>query len=763
MLWHRVAPVAVSEGEARAFRKRVATRLELDGGTIVVRAGSSVAASFDPLELEDVIELALGLLADARAEAPRLEVACGLSVGELNEAGGEAEGTLIDRAQLLAAGALPLELVLDEVAHDRAKDTHLFTRPVLVGPVAGYALDARHPKKNECRDALIALRPAPLPTGEQATFERLQALATASGTHRIALCAQHPHAGLDMLERLRERLNPALVLHVGSQAASLQPLGGLQLALGRARTQLGGSLDAALVRTLNRLKEGEALTHEEAVAALQELLRATSANHRHIWLVLDRPLEIDAASLAVMSEAIADTEAEHVLFLLASDAKNAPAALLSTGPWESVVLEPLSEPDRAHVAGAALCLTPSSELARRVALIGGETACGIMEAARTLVCSGDIVLDEGAFRFRAQPRHASMPIPLEALLTERAAGLEPSAHRVLEALCLSPPSASFEFVERITALDGLGADAAASGLGQLTREGWLDDRYSLGPLEQAVRSAVRNSMPPSRAAELHRFVADVLRQAPALSKKPCFSHALLAHHLVEGGREQEAAVAFLDAAQAASDAGFSRMAVRLAALALKQDGSSELRERARRIAGAVDAHASPTTATAAGALHANADIGEHTRASDPRQLASTAIQAAISAIVRGEPDAAEGLIDTAVAAGFGRAAAQRLWSMAELERGDVPGAVRALKDAHLPAGTPGTRSREAIAAALILLESGEKLDAVRAGLDALASSRRAHDTRGEHVALHVLSSCYHALGREPDAERLADAAATAQP
>jgi hypothetical protein len=112
-----------------------------------------------------------------------------------------------------------------------------------------------------------------------------------------------------------------------------------------------------------------------------------------------------------------------------------------------------------------------------------------------------------------------------------------------------------------------------------------------------------------------------------------------------------------------------------------------------------------------------------------------------------------------VAAGWGRAGAQRLWSIAQLAKGDLPHAVRVLKQAHVPGGNPGTRSREAIAAALILLEAGECMDAVRSALEALASARRAPEPRGERAALELLAACYQLLDRSPDAERIARAAA----
>src|SRR4029077_7279037 len=92
----------------------------------------------------------------------------------------------------------------------------------------------------------------------------------------------------------------------------------------------------------------------------------------------------------------------------------------------------------------------------------------------------------------------------------------------------------------------------------------------------------------ARAAELHRFVADVLKTQPAFAQRPSFASALLAHHASEGGRDHDAAAALLDAAQAATESGFERMAVRLAASALKLDASAEIKLRARSVARSID-------------------------------------------------------------------------------------------------------------------------------------------------------------------------------
>jgi hypothetical protein len=768
VLWHRATSSSATEAEILGWRNRACTRLTVAGAEVVALAGASFGASFDPLELDDVLELGLDLLRDARNEAARLEVACGLALGELLrcEDDGSVAGSAIDRAQLLANCALPGELVLDEAVHARAEDGYLFARLVLAGAVTGQVLDRGHPRKSECRNALLELRPPRLPPMAAVALELLRERAAAPGTRRIALRASAPHVALDRLERLRAMLEPALVLHFGRQAGALQPLGSLQLALQRAHASMS-SLDDVLRSGVARLLQGAAVSREEAVVTLRELLRQASGTGLRPWIVLERPLEHDPASLAVLLEALDGQTPDHVLWLLLDERGGVPAALARIGEREEISLEPLTDADRTLAAEAVLGLEPGSEIGQRVARLGGDTLLGIVEAARTLVGSGDLVLQAGAFVWRTRARNASLPIPIDGLLTERASGLDPQAQRALQVLCVAPPAASTEFVQQVAALDGMPPAGSAAGLEQLQREGWLDARGSLGPLEHAIRNAVRNGMPPARAAELHRFVAEALATQPPPPGGAGFVRGQVAHHLIEGGREREAAEALLDCAQAATDGGFPRVGVRLAALARKLDGSKETMRRARQVAGTVDhsgpsaSHTLPPEAEVApvGSFAAAGPRPEPAQAADPRQLAAASIGAAVAAIARGELDVAESLIDTAVAAGWGRHAAQRLSSLVQLAKGHVPEAVRALKQARVPDAEPGTRSREALAAALILLESGETLDALRATLEGLCGARRAGDARGERVALHVLSDCYRALGQDAQAERVAAAGA----
>src|SRR5205085_4050605 len=179
-----------------------------------------------------------------------------------------------------------------------------------------------------------------------------------------------------------------------------------------------------------------------------------------------------------------------------------------------------------------------SDIAQRVAVLGGDSSIGVREAARTLVAAGDLVLRQDRFSWRIAPRSATGGLPLEAMITERIAGLPPSAYRVLESLCVVPSDAPRRLLTQVLMRDGLPIEEIESGFAQLRAEGFLESGLSLGLTDAAIRGALRTNMPAARGAELHRFVAEVLAQELTL---PGFGSGELAYHLAEGGLEKDAA------------------------------------------------------------------------------------------------------------------------------------------------------------------------------------------------------------------------------
>src|SRR5688572_8013313 len=124
ILWHRGLPArhdvgALDHARAAAWRRSVAARFSVAGGSVVAAVGTTVVAVFDPIEIVDVIEMALDLLQEANEEKA-IEVVLGAAVGELSGTEEGWIGAAIERAQLLANRAQSGELVLDPRARELA-------------------------------------------------------------------------------------------------------------------------------------------------------------------------------------------------------------------------------------------------------------------------------------------------------------------------------------------------------------------------------------------------------------------------------------------------------------------------------------------------------------------------------------------------------------------------------------------------------------------------------------------------------------------
>jgi hypothetical protein len=758
VFWHRcVASEPSAEDSALEWVEQVIARVLASGGQVLAGIGATVVAAFDNIEVVDAVELARSVVDDASRAGGALKVDIGIALGEIEEVSDNGKGltyrgSTLDRAQVLANRARAGEVVLDQAALAAASETFLFAREVAAGSVRGRALDPTHPCKAECRRALTQLKPAPIASSVMPVFEALRTIAQQAGPKRVVIRCGSASAPLDLIDRLALTVAPTIRLRVSRKAGGLQPLGGLELAMRRLwpdETELDGAgLPASLRARLKTLLRGQSVQRSEMVETLSELLRLQTTAAGRPWLVLDQVQEIDPATLGVVAEVAAETALDFVLFMTLPLGVAVPTALVPEAEVQELTIPSLKLADRRTIAEAILSLEEGSEVSQRVAILGGETATGVLEAARTLVSAGDLVLRGKSFAFRTGPRSGVGAVPIEALITERAMGLAPDAYRVLEALCVAPPDVPRELIAQVVQRDGLGVEEVRRGLAQLMNEGFVDDGLSLGSADATVRGSVRNSMPPARAAELHRFVAEVLREQ---QKAPGFGSAQLAYHLAEGGLEADAASALIESARAAAEYGFARIALRLLATAVELDGSPEVRKTVSEVAQAVEAAAAP--AENAAASRATGSERPQPLAAPP-SMADGAIRSAIKALCARDYDAVERWLDTAIAAGWGRAAAQRILAMAQLARGELQDATLTLSRTNAPDAPAEVRARDALCWALLRMQGGEPALGVRDALDALAASRRLADTAGQSAALHVLAHGYRMLDREPDALRI---------
>jgi hypothetical protein len=457
-----------------------------------------------------------------------------------------------------------------------------------------------------------------------------------------------------------------------------------------------------------------------------------------------------------------------------------------TGPVEELLLPPLRTSDARVVAEGVLGDGTDPEVVRRLAVLGGESPLGVVEVARALCASGDLDHEGGSFVWRGAARAGPSAIPLEDVVEERLERLDDETRRVLEAVSVSPEGAARDLVEAVAVRDGVGEKARARALARLAREAWLlaPDRWSVKigdesgarherpcPSSSFVRRLVVTAMPPSRHAELHRFVAEGLVERGAEERTLASLRAELGWYEMEGGLDR-GAERLAEVARVAIDRGYRRAASRIASL-LANTGVADA-EAITRAAATMpppapweDESAPSSSEFSLDALEPDGSVPLATLAAPerPRRVSepvaagrSSFVASAEDAVRRRDLAALEELMQRAVASGSDMAAVARFRALADLLRGDVGGARRALAKARgYRRGTRGD-PRESIAEAAVALGSGNPAAAVRLGLRALALARRASDKRGESAAMRTLAACYRALGREADADAIEAAA-----
>jgi len=761
VLWHRIVPAAREElddpAELVGWSRSVAARLAAIHGTHILGVGGTVAAVFDLTDVAAALDAAIALLNEADEADVPIKITFGAAAGDVTRVAGQPPlltGGAIDRAQLLANRARSGELLLDPAALSLASGRFLFAREAASGvsSLRGHAIDRRYPHRDVCRPSIRHLGEPPIPSGAAAALARLREVAADGGQHRLILRGGPEAGAREWIRALAEELRPPLVLWLDGVPDALEPLGSLRLALQRrfngaegiaeVLRQRGGSKPAAL--TLASIVEGRAVDRAAVLLALRELLSAFSDAGGRPWLVLDPLSAVDPASVDAAVAAAADDVGGCLLLGRLSPDKHVPNPVLDEVGHEELDLPSLTPDDAREVAQAILGKRTERDVTRRVATFGGDNPLGIVETARTLVASGDLVYHHDAFRWRVGPRVAARAIPVESLINERIAALEPTPLRVLEAVCVAPPGTPRELIQEIAHADGVSSRALVEAVEQLRVEALLTREDPWETTSPALRNVVVESMPPARSGELCRFVAAAMKTALGPSAE--FAKATMGYFMAEGGNEAEGARALIEAGRAASLSGFARAAVRLAANAVQLDGSAETRAAATgisRSARGSDGHRStvpPPQDTVVASLD---EVAEE----QPEDL----VESAVRSIMRRDLETADRLIDVAIAEGRDRASAYRMRAIAHLCRGEREAAMELLAASQTHGSSdPKARARYLIARTLVLLAGGNVTAALRSALGALADTREARDEHGEVAALRTLAACYDAAG-QPDA------------
>jgi len=547
VLWHRWLPPRTVEppGERAAIAawcKSLGTRFEVGGGSRLARIGGTVVAAFDPADSVDAIELSLDLLDEA--EAAGLEISLGLALGPLSEHEGVWIGQAIERAQQLANRSRAGELVIGARVRKEVQEEFLFGRRV-AGSWRGTTIDRKNPRRIESADAIALLAPATFPPIGATVVADMATHLGAGSSRTFVLRGPVGSGAKELVSMLAQESAHADVFRFGASPGGLVPLGSLRLALlrrfgspeevTRQVLSLGGTPVTA--DALGGVAAGELIPLAPLAMALAALLTPGDDGSAP-WLLLSPLSLVDGATLAVLLEARALVDFVIFARLPTEAALPRPFANLDERVVEHVV-PPLKTSDARVVAEEILGHATDADVARRVAVLGGDTMIGVVEAARTLIATGELVQGDGdGFVWRAGPRSGADMISTDALISERIDLLNTEARQVLEALCVAPDGSSRRLLEAVAARDAIGPATFDGSLERLVAEAFTEGENRPRPTSSLLRWRVLELIPSARSMELHRFVGEALA-ATASGHAPQLTE--LGYFLVEGGLEGEGA------------------------------------------------------------------------------------------------------------------------------------------------------------------------------------------------------------------------------
>ncbi|UCH28239.1 MAG: hypothetical protein JSV06_08090, partial [Myxococcales bacterium] len=483
---------------------------------------------------------------------------------------------------------------------------------------------------------------------------------------------------------------------------------------------------------------------EAAVHAFKTMLRALRNGQGLPWIYVDRISAVDPATLDVLGAALSDPSVASLLCVRTTES-SVPASLRPIKQSSRIEL-PSLDPNEALLVGAAILGSdPDMEIAKQLVITGGTTVLGIVEAARTMIATGDVVHDGHRFRWREEAVERRQHLGPRALLEERFATLDTSSMRFLEVACSALPASSAQVIDAAVALDGVPDDTRRRAFEALINDGLLTAQGK--PDSELLRRAVVQRMPPARRTEVYRFVAQALHSAEPLVG-PSMA-ATVGAYLCEGGDLERGAHALLEAGSLAADRGYNSAAVRLAAAAVQYQPDGDTRSVASEI--------SKSVRLPSGAPRDETE--ERPTIPVPDEAPERASDEVVHALKEQDHARFDDLIEGSIAAGGGLTGAHCLRVVSFVARQDLGAAKDALKAARrAPGQSSGGPIRIAIASACLHLAQGRGRDAMIDALEALSAARRQEDGAGEAAALKMVSATCLAAGLETDADRLAHVA-----
>jgi hypothetical protein len=783
------------------------------GGDVLAQISGTVVAAFDASEATDIIENALELL-DA-AEQERMAIAIGIALGPIEEGAGRA----VENAELLATRAQAGELVCDPAARERLEGLFLFGRQIStgVGGPRGTAIDRVHPRREGLNDAIGRLGPLPVAPVARELEGKLVTLMQRDEPSIVILRGPVGAGAVELVSAAATKAAFAVVIGLSGAPGGIIPLASLRYGLLRA---VGGENEIALacgsdetgkasVSVLSSLLHGGLPARSELANALTHLFVQLGRGRR--CLVFLAPLtRIDGATLEVLLDV---REQSGAVVIVARSSVEAELPITFAELAEELTLPPLRTSDARAIAEAVLGPETDPEVARRVAVLGGETPLGVVEVARALISAGDLVPEGDGFVWRGQPRAGATAIPLEEVVLERLDQLDDETRRMIEAVCVAPDGAHADLISAIAERDGLTEKARQRAMERLRREAWLaapnawptvfareaEPQLSRpAPSTNFVRRMVISAMPSARLGQLHRFAAEALFERGADDLVLGSMQAELGFFEAEGGLAARGIEHLNGVAELAKARGFKRAAARMNRYVKRLDrATSSVMPQTTRTPW--EDESSPPSAEISldevrkydglGVLTTGEDVSDtltgdvasvvmnetllgetsspsidndvalNDGAADPPDHGSSFVVLAENAVRNRDMVALDRLLERAIASGSDLAAIARIRAMSDLLRGDVGKAKQGLAQARrYKKKSVHSDPREAIAEAAVALGGGDLASAVRLGLRALAITRRAADRKGELAALRTLAACYRALGRFHDATLIEQAA-----
>jgi hypothetical protein len=783
VVWHRAASRAEDRGVGlAAWAKAVAARFAAAGGVVEAAVSAVVVASFPSSDVGDAVDIVLDLLDEA--DEAGIAASFGVGLSAVRDESGLAMGAAFESAESLAVRAHEGEVLLDAAARDRARGLFLFARTVGGGAQAQRAasIDRSFPRRDASSAAMAKLGAPVLAPATAALLPTLTATLSWPEPALVLLRGPVGAGAVELVGAAHDALKPEVVVQLAASGAGPTPLGSVRIALAHdpGGAALLAKLDLAERAPLDAVLRGEVPPLD---AVLAPLVTAIDRVAGLPWVVLSPLAAVDGASLDLV---LALQRARPRVAVIGRKGVDTPLASALEDHAERVelTLPPLRTADARVVAQAILGEHTHPDVARRVAVLGGDTPLGVLEAARTMIGAGDLVLDPSSidvprFTWRGTPRGGARAIALDALVAERLEQLDGETRRVLELCCVTHDGIPRAELERIALADGLRGRAVPRALERLAREGWIAQGETIRPASSFVRRFVLSASPPSRVAELHRFAAAAI---PDDAGEARLTERAL--HLAQGAPDAAIGETLVDVAERMQARGYPSSAVQLADAALRAGATGVAQQRAEELVelGAPRVEEDTSNAiflgmpmSSAGLLAAPAPEAERaSEGSEPPLVADPptvdmplppdatpapdgdddpdVMVELRDAIRRRDLEGLDRLAERAIAEGSDMNAVARIRALAAALRGDLAGAEKRLERARKK-DAPRDR-RALLAEAMVALRAGRGSRAVRLALRALADARRAQDERGEAVALFTMAACFRAAGRANDAALL---------